>query len=74
MSPYAYTWNDPVNYTDPTGMMGERIGEPGGKNADSFWHIIFGLKHVEMQNDMPILCALEIMMLMYINMMMVTGQ
>ncbi|WP_426479168.1 hypothetical protein ACP3T3_06875 [Chryseobacterium sp. CBSDS_008] len=44
MSPYAYTWNDPVNYTDPTGMMGERIGEPGGKNPDSFWHIIFWTK------------------------------
>ena len=30
MSPYSYTWNDPVNYTDPTGMIGERIGDPGG--------------------------------------------
>ncbi|WP_317041395.1 RHS repeat-associated core domain-containing protein [Chryseobacterium taeanense] len=20
MSPYAYTWNDPVNYTDPSGI------------------------------------------------------
>jgi hypothetical protein len=30
MSPYAYTWNDPVNYTDPYGMIGERIGDPGG--------------------------------------------
>ncbi|GAA4160700.1 hypothetical protein GCM10022217_25140 [Chryseobacterium ginsenosidimutans] len=34
MSPYAYTWNDPVNYTDPTG----RIGDPGGTNPDSIWH------------------------------------
>lgn len=34
MSPYAYTWNDPVNYADPTGMMGERIGEPGGPNTN----------------------------------------
>ncbi|WP_294277453.1 RHS repeat-associated core domain-containing protein [uncultured Chryseobacterium sp.] len=22
-SPYAYVWNDPVNYADPSGMMGE---------------------------------------------------
>ena len=26
MSPYAYVWNDPVNFADPTGMMGERVG------------------------------------------------
>jgi RHS repeat-associated protein len=25
-SPYTYVWNDPVNYIDPTGMMGERVG------------------------------------------------
>ncbi|MCX8525694.1 hypothetical protein OF897_17400, partial [Chryseobacterium formosus] len=25
-SPYAYVWNDPVNFADPTGMMGERVG------------------------------------------------
>ncbi len=37
MSPYAYTWNDPVNYTDPTGMMGERIGEPGGPNTNKVY-------------------------------------
>ncbi|WP_426482397.1 hypothetical protein [Chryseobacterium sp. R2ACT005] len=37
MSPYAYTWNDPVNYTDPTGMMGERIGEPGGLNVNKVY-------------------------------------
>ncbi|MCE4067134.1 hypothetical protein LXM63_18685 [Chryseobacterium gleum] len=37
MSPYAYTWNDPVNYTDPTGMMGERIGEPGGPNVNKIY-------------------------------------
>ncbi len=28
MSPYAYTWNDPVNYTDPTGMIGQRLEGP----------------------------------------------
>lgn len=27
-SPYAYVWNDPVNFTDPTGLMGERVGGP----------------------------------------------
>ena len=26
MSPYAYVWNDPVNFADPTGLMGERKG------------------------------------------------
>jgi len=25
-SPYAYVWNDPVNFADPSGMMGERVG------------------------------------------------
>ncbi|MCX8534710.1 polymorphic toxin type 47 domain-containing protein, partial [Chryseobacterium luquanense] len=29
VSPYAYVWNDPVNFADPTGMMGERIGGDG---------------------------------------------
>ncbi|MEG1591652.1 MAG: polymorphic toxin type 50 domain-containing protein [Chryseobacterium sp.] len=28
-SPYAYVWNDPVNFVDPTGMMGERAGGEG---------------------------------------------
>ncbi|GAA4160689.1 hypothetical protein GCM10022217_25110 [Chryseobacterium ginsenosidimutans] len=37
MSPYAYTWNDPVNYTDPTGMIGERIGDPGGPNINKIY-------------------------------------
>lgn len=40
MFPYAYTWNDPVNCTDPTGMMGKGIGDPSGTNPDSFWHRI----------------------------------
>jgi RHS repeat-associated protein len=40
MSPYAYTWNDPVNYTDPSGMLGERIGDPGGPSI----HKIYGPK------------------------------
>ncbi len=29
VSPYAYVWNDPVNYADPSGMMGERKGGSG---------------------------------------------
>jgi RHS repeat-associated protein len=29
MSPYAYVWNDPVNFADPTGLMGERVGGSG---------------------------------------------
>ena len=28
-SPYAYVWNDPVNFADPTGLMGERVGGEG---------------------------------------------
>lgn len=33
VSPYAFVWNDPVNYADPTGLMGERKGgeKPGPK-------------------------------------------
>ena len=37
VSPYAYVWNDPVNYADPTGLMGERKGgdDPGdGRKPD----------------------------------------
>ncbi|MFY1047332.1 RHS repeat-associated core domain-containing protein [Chryseobacterium sp. GP-SGM7] len=34
MSPYAYVWNDPVNFADPTGMMGERVG---GKNPKDWY-------------------------------------
>ena len=30
ISPYAYVWNDPVNFTDPTGLMGERVGGSKG--------------------------------------------
>ncbi|WPO81901.1 hypothetical protein SD427_14145 [Chryseobacterium sp. JJR-5R] len=37
MSPYAYTWNDPVNYADPTGMIGERIGDPGGPSINKIY-------------------------------------
>lgn len=29
-SPYAYVWNDPVNYIDLTGMLGEKPGGKGG--------------------------------------------
>jgi RHS repeat-associated protein len=29
VSPYAYVWNDPVNFADPTGLMGERVGIRG---------------------------------------------
>lgn|GEM_PF-4970526 len=25
-SPYVYVWNDPVDFADPTGMIGERKG------------------------------------------------
>jgi RHS repeat-associated protein len=32
VSPYAYVWNDPVNFADPTGMMGERVGGKGLKD------------------------------------------
>ena len=48
-SPYAYVWNDPVNYADPTGMMGERIGGegPGDPKKRSFvrraWDFFTGL-------------------------------
>ncbi|HBV16499.1 MAG TPA: hypothetical protein DEB71_14335 [Chryseobacterium carnipullorum] len=36
--PYSYVWNDPVNFADPTGMMGERKGgndrcEPPSKRS-----------------------------------------
>jgi hypothetical protein len=37
MSPYAYTWNDPVNYSDPSGMIGERIGDPGGPDPNKIY-------------------------------------
>ncbi|HBV16502.1 hypothetical protein [Chryseobacterium carnipullorum] len=38
-SPYAYVWNDPVNFTDPSGMMGERVG---GKNPKDWYRDRFG--------------------------------
>jgi RHS repeat-associated protein len=45
MSPYAYTWNDPVNYADPSGMIGERIGDPGGPNmVERVFRWLFGHK------------------------------
>jgi len=28
-SSYVYVWNDPVNYADSSGMMGERVGGEG---------------------------------------------
>jgi RHS repeat-associated protein len=31
-SPYTYVWNDPVNFADPSGMLGERVG--GEVNGD----------------------------------------
>ncbi|KQK24351.1 hypothetical protein AR438_17125 [Chryseobacterium aquaticum] len=36
LSTYAYVWNDPVNFIDPTGLMGERVGGKG-PNPDSWW-------------------------------------
>ena len=53
-SPYAYVWNDPVNFADPSGMMGERVGGegPGDPKKRSFarraidWIVgLFGSKH-----------------------------
>ncbi|KQK24349.1 hypothetical protein AR438_17115 [Chryseobacterium aquaticum] len=34
VSPYAYVWNDPVNYADPSGLMGERKGGSGKGPVD----------------------------------------
>ena len=42
-SPYAYVWNDPVNFTDPTGMMGEWKGIRG-VDPDKGWRKIFQSK------------------------------
>nr|WP_314499221.1 RHS repeat-associated core domain-containing protein [uncultured Chryseobacterium sp.] len=46
-SPYAYVWNDPVNYADPTGLMGERKGGMGPKGwglKDGKWTFVEGMK------------------------------
>ncbi len=50
-SPYAYVWNDPVNYADPSGMLGERVGGegPGDPKKRSWvrkaWDWFIGRKH-----------------------------
>jgi len=47
MSPYAYVWNDPVNFTDPTGLVGERVGGKGPKGwglKDGKWTHVAGMK------------------------------
>jgi len=36
-SPYAYVWNDPVNFVDPTGMMGEKPGGKGGPDPNKIY-------------------------------------
>jgi RHS repeat-associated protein len=36
-SPYAYVWNDPVNYADPSGMMGEKLGGKGGTDPNKIY-------------------------------------
>ncbi len=42
-SPYAYVWNDPVKFTDPSGLMGEREGTRG-VDPDKGWRKMFWSK------------------------------
>ena len=51
VSPYAYVWNDPVNFADPTGLMGERKGgtdpcDPPARRSfvRRAWDYLFGAR------------------------------
>ncbi|MEG1592640.1 RHS repeat-associated core domain-containing protein [Chryseobacterium sp.] len=47
-SPYAYVWNDPVNFADPSGMMGEKVGgRPKDWYRDSFGNISWHDSHAD---------------------------
>jgi len=73
-SPYAYVWNDPVNFADPTGLMGERVGggnpcDPPGKRSflRRAYDWIFGRKsHVNVTVG-PITSSLEPDLPWYLN-------